>query len=85
MMLILMPFRFWRRLKVARGVSLNLSKGGVSVSIGPRGAKMTLGSRGARATVGIPGDRPLPDRAVRGEQARFSPEFSAFPQTSAIC
>jgi tetratricopeptide (TPR) repeat protein len=50
-----MAFRFWRRIKVAPGVTLNLSKSGGSLSFGPRGAKFTVGSRGRRATVGIPG------------------------------
>ncbi|RLB90625.1 MAG: DUF4236 domain-containing protein, partial [Deltaproteobacteria bacterium] len=50
-----MSFRFWRRIKIAPGVTLNLSKSGGSLSFGPRGAKFTIGSRGKRATVGIPG------------------------------
>ncbi|GAB4278427.1 MAG: hypothetical protein Kow0029_21680 [Candidatus Rifleibacteriota bacterium] len=50
-----MSFRFWRRVKIAPGVTLNLSKSGGSLSFGPRGAKFTVGSRGKRATVGIPG------------------------------
>jgi len=50
-----MSFRFWRRVKIAPGVTLNLSKSGGSLSFGPRGAKFTIGSRGKRATVGIPG------------------------------
>ncbi len=50
-----MGFRFWRRLKIAPGVTLNLGKSGGSLSFGPRGAKFTVGSRGKRATVGIPG------------------------------
>jgi len=50
-----MAFRFWRRIKIAPGVTLNLSKSGGSLSFGPRGAKFTVGSRGKRATVGIPG------------------------------
>ena len=50
-----MGFRFWRRIRIAPGVTLNLSKGGVSVSFGPRGAKLTVGKSGARATGGIPG------------------------------
>lgn len=50
-----MGFRFYRRIKLAPGVSLNLGKKGASVSIGPRGAKMTFGPRGTRASVGIPG------------------------------
>ena len=50
-----MGFRFWRRIRIAPGVTLNLSKSGGSLSFGPRGAKFTVGSRGTRATVGIPG------------------------------
>ena len=51
-----MGFRFFRRIKLAPGVSLNLSKSGPSVSFGPRGAKITVGgSQGTRATAGIPG------------------------------
>ncbi|RLC08862.1 MAG: DUF4236 domain-containing protein, partial [Deltaproteobacteria bacterium] len=41
-----MSFRFWRRIKIAPGVTLNLSKSGGSLSFGPRGAKFTVGSRG---------------------------------------
>ena len=47
--------RFWRRIKIAPGLTLNLSKSGGSLSFGPRGAKYTVGPRGRRATVGIPG------------------------------
>jgi hypothetical protein len=50
-----MAFRFFRRMKIAPGVSLNLSKSGASMSFGPRGAKVTVGPRGVRETVGIPG------------------------------
>jgi hypothetical protein len=47
--------RFWRRVRVAPGVSVNMSKSGPSVSVGPRGAKLTVGRRGIRRTIGIPG------------------------------
>ncbi len=50
-----MAFRFFRRMKIAPGVSVNLSKSGASLSFGPRGAKATVGPRGIRRTVGIPG------------------------------
>ncbi len=50
-----MAFRFFRRLKIAPGVSLNLSKSGVSPSFGVPGARLTLGRDGVRRTVGIPG------------------------------
>ncbi len=50
-----MSFRFWRRVTIVPGVTLNLSKSGGSLSFGPRGAKFTVGPRGRRATVGLPG------------------------------
>jgi tetratricopeptide (TPR) repeat protein len=50
-----MGFRFFKRMNILPGVTLNLSKGGGSVSIGPQGAKLTFGTSGARATFGIPG------------------------------
>ncbi|HDG98128.1 MAG TPA: DUF4236 domain-containing protein, partial [Desulfobacterales bacterium] len=49
-----MGFRFWRRIKIAPGVTLNLSRSGGSLSFGPRGARFTVG-RGKRAMMGIPG------------------------------
>ena len=50
-----MALRFWRRMRVAPGVTMNLSKRGGSLSFGPRGAKYTLGTSGRRGTVSLPG------------------------------
>ena len=50
-----MGFRFFKRIKIAPGISLNLSKSGGSFSFGPKGAKLTIGPKGVRKTVGIPG------------------------------
>ena len=47
--------RFFRRVRLAPGVSLNLSASGPSVSFGVRGAHVTVGKTGVRQTVGIPG------------------------------
>ena len=47
--------RFFRRMQLAPGVRLNLSKRGASVSLGVRGAHVTLGRTGIRRTVGLPG------------------------------
>jgi hypothetical protein len=47
--------RLYRRIRIAKGVTLNVSKSGPSVSLGRRGLKMTLGPRGLRRTVGLPG------------------------------
>ena len=50
-----MSFRFWRRIRLAPGVTLNLSKSTASLSFGPRGAKYTVSPRGNRTTAGITG------------------------------
>lgn len=66
-----MGFRFWKRIKIAPGVTLNLCKSGASLSFGGRGARFTLGPRGRQVTVGLPGSGlfyttrlpPIPRRA----------------------
>ena len=50
-----MAFRFQRRISLAPGVRLNISKRGVGLSVGPRGASVSMGPRGAHAHAGIPG------------------------------
>lgn len=50
-----MYFRFFRRMSIAPGLKLNLTKRGASFSAGPKGAKYTVGTSGRRATLGIPG------------------------------
>lgn len=50
-----MSFRFYKRIKIAPGLSINFGKSGASLSVGPKGAKMTIGPKGIRKTVGIPG------------------------------
>jgi hypothetical protein len=48
-------FRFYRRLHIFPGLSVNLSKSGPSLTVGMRGAHVTFGHRGVTRTVGIPG------------------------------
>jgi hypothetical protein len=51
-----MPFRFQKRIKLAKGVSLNVGKKGVSsIRVGKRGAGVSTGRRGTRVTAGLPG------------------------------
>lgn len=50
-----MAFRFQKRIKIAPGIRLNISKTGISTSIGTNGATVNLGKDGAQSTVGIPG------------------------------
>src|ERR1700723_798262 len=48
-------FRFYRRVSIFPGLSVNVSKSGPSLTVGMRGAHVTVGSNGIRRTVGIPG------------------------------
>jgi hypothetical protein len=51
-----MGFRYQRRIKICKGVNINLSKSGVGLSVGPKGAKIGISSKGKPyASVGIPG------------------------------
>lgn len=50
-----MAWSFKKRVKIAPGVNLNLSKSGLSTSIGPKGAKVTVGPQGTYLHTSIPG------------------------------
>lgn len=50
-----MGLRFYRRLRLFPGVTLNLSRRGISTSVGTRGLRVTLGHGKVRETVGLPG------------------------------
>lgn len=50
-----MALRFNKRLKIAPGVKLNISKSGVSTTLGPKGASVNVGKRGTHLNAGIPG------------------------------
>ncbi len=50
-----MAWNYRKRIKIAPGVHLNLSKGGVSTSVGPKGAKVTFGKNGTYLNKSIPG------------------------------
>ncbi|WP_017429916.1 DUF4236 domain-containing protein [Vreelandella jeotgali] len=50
-----MGFRFQRRMTLAPGLCLNVSKSGAGISVGPRGASVSLGPNGAYGHAGIPG------------------------------
>jgi hypothetical protein len=47
--------RFYKRVKLFPGVSVNVSRSGPSLSVGVRGAHVTLGRSGITRTVGLPG------------------------------
>ena len=70
-----MSYRFWRRVKILPGVTLNLSKSGGSLSFGPKGAKVTFGPRGTRTSVGIPGTGLFyTQQSTRSRRGRGQPQ-----------
>lgn len=73
--------RMWRRVRVAPGVTINLSKAGPSLSLGPRGSKVTFNRRGVRETVGIPGTGVFATRQLSSERSHGAP---ARPEVEAI-
>ena len=50
-----MGLRFWKRIKILPGITLNLSKSGISISFGTKGLKYTIGKNRKQTTVGLPG------------------------------
>jgi hypothetical protein len=50
-----MGFRFQKRIRVFKGLTLNLSKSGTSWTVGGRGASINLKDGKASGNVGIPG------------------------------
>ena len=51
----IMAWSFRKRIRIAPGVHINLSKSGVSTSFGPKGAKITVGPKGTYLHTSIPG------------------------------
>lgn len=50
-----MAWQYRKRVKVAPGVYMNITKNGISTSVGVRGASMTFGKNGTYLNTGIPG------------------------------
>jgi len=50
-----MSLRFRKSIRLARGVRLNLSKGGLGLSVGGKGLRVGVGPRGLYTSAGIPG------------------------------
>ena len=50
-----MAWNYRKRIIIAPGVHVNLSKGGISTSVGSKGAKVTFGKGGTYLNKSIPG------------------------------
>ncbi|MCF0186081.1 MAG: DUF4236 domain-containing protein [Bacteroidaceae bacterium] len=61
-----MAWNYRKRVKVAPGVFMNISKKGISTTIGVRGASMTFGKNGTYMNTGIPGTGYYNRRRISG-------------------
>lgn len=67
-----MGLRFNKRVRIAKGVHLNLSKSGISTSFGGRGFSTSVGKRGVRMNVGVPGTGLSYNTKIAGGSKRKS-------------
>lgn len=80
-----MALRYRKRIKIAPGIYINISKSGVSTTIGPRGASINIGENGTYVNAGIPGtglyERQRIDRGCNTEnqcrETRLPPELNS--------
>lgn len=50
-----MAWKFRKRIKIAPGLTINVSRSGISTTIGPKGANINIGKNGTYLNTGIPG------------------------------
>ena len=73
-----MAWSFRKKIKVAPGVNINLSKSGMSTSFGPKGAKMTVGPKGTYIHTSIPGTGLYSRRKLSSNQQNTGSQGSSF-------
>jgi tetratricopeptide (TPR) repeat protein len=75
--------KFRKRITIAPGVRLNLSKRGVSTTIGPRGFNVNVGRRGTYLNTGIPGTGLYDRQRIGGGAGRVQGRATAASAQSA--
>lgn len=65
-----MSVRLSKRVKLTKGINLNLSKSGFGISFGGKGGRVSLGPRGMRTSVGVPGMRLTKQHSLKEPKAR---------------
>ncbi len=76
-----MAVRFQRRIKIAPGVRLNVSKSGVGLSAGPRGATISAGRTGVYGNAGIPGTGLSYRKKLKGAPKGSSQSTAGHPSS----
>lgn len=72
-----MAWSYRKRIKIAPGLSINLSKSGISTSIGPRGAKVTIGPKGTYLSAGIPGTGIYSRQKIASATSSSKPSYTS--------
>ena len=72
-----MAWSYRKRIKIAPGISINLSKSGISTSIGPRGAKVTIGPKGTYLSAGIPGTGIYSRQKISSANSSSKPSYAS--------
>ena len=72
-----MAWSYRKRIKIAPGISINLSKSGISTSIGPKGAKVTVGPKGTYLHTGIPGTGIYSRQKIGSSSSSSKPSYTA--------
>ena len=70
-----MGWRFRKRINIAPGVNINLSKSGVSTTIGKRGASVNIGKNGTYLNMGIPNTGLYNRTKLNGTKVNMNNEF----------
>ena len=60
-----MAWKFRKRIKIAPGLTINVSRSGVSTTIGSKGASVNIGKNGTYLNTGIPGTGIYESEVVR--------------------
>lgn len=72
-----MAWSYRKRVKIAPGLSINLSKSGISTSIGPRGAKVSMGAKGTFLNTSIPGTGIYSRQKIGSSSSSSKPSYAA--------
>ncbi|STO54391.1 Uncharacterised protein [Canicola haemoglobinophilus] len=64
------PFKFRKRIKIAPGISINLSKSGISTTVGVKGLSVNLGKDGTYLNAGLPGTGIYTRTKLKGTQPK---------------
>ena len=71
-----MAWKYRKRIKIAPGVTINVSRSGVSTTIGTKGASVNIGKNGTYLNTGIPGTGIYDRQRIGGGTNRQSSVLS---------